>query len=373
MAGHAVCRQCAALKQGAGRRQKQAALLQAWVRAHRGYEQIGEYVDAKTWVHIRCPQGHDWYPTPDSVLNQGTKCGQCYGHTKELAEAKLRAIVAARNASIGSEYINSQAKILVICGKEHEWWVLPNAVLQGHWCFECVGNSPNRAAGAEFLAVLAEHDGRLDPDHPAGKYVSIKTPVAVICNKDHRTLILPGSRRRYGARGFCLECSPRDPDAARERTYAVLEKRGDRRLTDYAGAFVRMEILCPNNDKYSMTPHDIQSDRGCPTCKGKDKKVFYVLTTPEDDLVKFGVACRDGKQRLAAHKRKKLTVRERWLPDLPEGVALALERRIKAGLKALGIDPVPGTTESFPPEVRRTILFLVDKAADEFTRGAETA
>lgn len=57
---------------------------------------------------------------------------------------KLHNIVTQHGGKVLSEYITSQVKVLFECRHSHQWWAIPNSIMQGSWCKLCHNQSLRR-------------------------------------------------------------------------------------------------------------------------------------------------------------------------------------------------------------------------------------
>ena len=102
-----------------------------------------EYVNSKTKVCIICPEHGEFYQTPLHHLN-GSNCPKCTFHytktTQEFID-KAKEIHGNKYDYSKVEYINSRAKVCIICPEHGEFWQIPTNHLQGKGCKYCGGTS----------------------------------------------------------------------------------------------------------------------------------------------------------------------------------------------------------------------------------------
>lgn len=80
----------------------------------------------------------------------------------------------------------------------------------------------------------------------------------------------------------------------------------------------------------------------CPDCAGKKWDALYVTRNPKTCTVKFGITGREGTLRLSTHRRSGYTDVLHLFTELPDGLALHIERKIKLALAMVDAKPVRG-------------------------------
>jgi hypothetical protein len=103
-----------------------------------------EYVNNSTKVCIICPKHGEFWQTPASHLN-GNGCFKCSyiyrGEKKKLTTEefieKAKKVHGNKYDYSKVDYVNSHAKICIICPKHGEFWQTPNQHLNGYGCTKC--------------------------------------------------------------------------------------------------------------------------------------------------------------------------------------------------------------------------------------------
>lgn len=105
------------------------------------YAVLGEFISARRKVRIKhntC--GTEWDITPDKFLNQNRKCPKCYGHFlkgHQQFENDINTKYGDRYSILG-EYVNSKTHLLVRCNRCNiEWMITPDNLLRGYGCPAC--------------------------------------------------------------------------------------------------------------------------------------------------------------------------------------------------------------------------------------------
>lgn len=238
---------------------------------------------------IRCPQGHEYSPRPNNLMNG---CGGC------------------RTCSLG-----------------------PRSRL----------NRPRSARSeAKFLAALNEVGAR--PDYET--WLGAGTAHAVICPADHRTTTTPANV--INGCYPCRECRPTDmarQHVARDRFASVVESLGGEVIGEYVNGYTPVEVRCRDGHRTLVHPTSVlHCGQGlCGRCAGQNHDAVYVLTDPKRTELKFGVTSGDPKNRLNDHARQRgLTETLHLRTGLLDGEALRIERMIKAALREAGATPTRG-------------------------------
>ena len=148
----------------------------------------GEYINTNTKLKIRNKDcGHSWYATPNSLL-RGSNCPKCAGNTKKTHLQFVEEFRTANPyVSVVGEYVDAKTKIVVrcnTCGKE--LFMTPNALLNGHGCSVCnhVRGMAKRQ-GKTHLKTTEEVIQQLLVINPQievlGEYTRSKEPMQVRC------------------------------------------------------------------------------------------------------------------------------------------------------------------------------------------------
>ena len=149
-----------------------------------------EYVNNSTKVCIICPKHGEFWQTPHHHLN-GHGCSKCRnenngdrrrGNVKEFIE-KANKIHKNKYDYSKVEYINSYAKVCIICPEHGEFWQSPYVHIQGHECPECAKikrAKNNKHSIDEFIqkSKLIHGDKY---DYSKVEYINSHTKVCIIC------------------------------------------------------------------------------------------------------------------------------------------------------------------------------------------------
>lgn len=130
--------------------------------------------------------------------------------------------------------------------------------------------------------------------------------------------------------------------------------------SQYLGVREPHLLQCQEGHVFAASPLSVGRGQGeCRLCVDRMWDVFYVVRDPLNDVIKFGITCRDGRIRLQVHARDGFDEVLRLHVGLPADTAPALERQVIAALNDAGEQPVRGR-EYFPARVLPLVLDLVD-------------
>ena len=101
-------------------------------------EVLGEYKGSKIKIKCKCKiDGYEWETIPQNLL-KGSSCPKCAGKYKTTEEFKQEMKKINENIEILGEYVNAKTKIKVRCKKDGNIWnAKPNDLLSGCGCPQC--------------------------------------------------------------------------------------------------------------------------------------------------------------------------------------------------------------------------------------------
>jgi hypothetical protein len=288
-------------------------------------------------------------------------CRECGGNDPKIAEERFRARLAELGASLlEPRWLGVQGAHRALCPSGHECTYTPTGLLgsRAHGCNVCAlarRNAGKRSrAETEFRDRLEELGATLL--EPA--WLGTSTPHRVRCVNGHEVTPRPASVQQ--GRGICRVCIGTAPETAEAAFRARLEDLGATLLEPaWLGSQTPHRVRCSTGHKCRPTPSNASIWGICLRCRGWDSNAFYVLTNDDTAVLKLGITSDDGHQRLARHAADGFTTVHRFLTELPDGVAPALERHVLATLKLAGEHPVRGR-ECFPDRARALVLDVVD-------------
>lgn len=209
------CVSCAGLK-----KKTTEEFIEQLAKISPSIEVLGEYSNTSTKIKVRNKEcGHLWYATPNSLL-RGSNCPQCAGNGKKTHAQFLDELsIANPNILVLGEYIDAKTKIAVrcnLCGKD--LLMTPNALLNGHGCKYC--NHARGIAshqGKTHLKTTDEFVQQLATLNPyievLGRYTRSKESVLVRCKTcGHVWSPQAGSLLRGHGCPKCAKAKPKKKD-----------------------------------------------------------------------------------------------------------------------------------------------------------------
>ena len=232
-------------------------------------EILSNYAGSNAPIMCRCKKcGHEWSPTPHSLLSQQSGCPKCAGSLKKTTEQFKKELEKINpNIEVLGEYGNIQSNIecrCKICG--HIWYPRPLGLLNGTGCPNCyrMRPSPIKKEASQFLEEISA----LNPDiEIVGDYSGSAERIAVRCVKcghewnptANSLLSGHGCPKCGGALKKSTEQFVRDLDQVNPDVEV---------LGDYITSKTKIRCRCKLcGNEWSPTPNDLLRGRRCPKCR----------------------------------------------------------------------------------------------------------
>lgn len=144
--GQGICRACVGLD---------PATAEAEFRAR--IKELGATLLDTTWkgnkarYRVRCAEGHDCYPLPNSLQQRGSLCNTCAGKDRAVIFRTFKLAVQAQGGAVlEPEYLGSHNPHHLRCVKGHDCFPTPHSIQAGNGiCRICAGVDP-ATSEAEF-------------------------------------------------------------------------------------------------------------------------------------------------------------------------------------------------------------------------------
>ncbi|MFF3654914.1 hypothetical protein [Streptomyces olivochromogenes] len=306
---------------------------------------------------VRCAQGHDCTPRPNTVQQGGGICRTCAGNDPKVAEAAFRGRLAELGATLlEPKWLGADSPHRVRCAQGHEGRPRPSDVRRGDGvCRACAGRDP-KAAEAAFRARLAEVGATL----LESQWLGTRKPHRIRCAKGHEGAPHPSSVLR--GLGVCRTCARQDPKTAEAAFRARLDELDATLLEErWLGTNSPHRVRCAEGHECSPRPAGVHQGEGiCRVCAGRIWDVLYVVSDEWGELVKVGITSGDPRRRLSNHRTNGLDQVVRLFTGLPDGVARNVERQVLTELEAAGVFPVWGQECFYGPRALNRMLDLID-------------
>ena len=236
-------------------------------------EVLSDYKGSNVPVRCRCKKcGHEWSPTPHSLLSQQSGCPKCAGSLKKTTEQFIEELRAVNpNIEVLGEYSNIQGKIECRCKTcGHIWSPIPLGLLNGTGCPNCyrMRPSPIQKKESDFIEDLKTVNPEIEV---IGNYSGSAQTIKVRCTKCGYVWE-PTANSLLTSHG-CPSCA------------GALKKTTDEFASELAGINPNVEVLgeyvtsktktlcrcklCGH--KWSPTPNSLLRGYGCPKCAGRQR------------------------------------------------------------------------------------------------------
>ena len=237
-------------------------------------EILGEYVNNKTKIKVRCKvDGYEWEATPNNLL-KGQGCLKCSGKMQLTHEEFINRMNKINtDIEIVGEYVNSQTKIKCKCKIDrYEWETTPNNLLNGQGCPKCYNNrrgENKKITHEEFVDRMKEINSDIEI---LGEYVNNKTKIKVRCKVDGYEWEATPNNLLKGQ--GCLKCSGK-----MQLTHEEFINRMNKINTDieivgeYVNSQTKIKCKCKiDRYEWETTPNNLLNGHGCPKCKSNKIK-----------------------------------------------------------------------------------------------------
>lgn len=138
-------------------------------------EVLGKFVNTRTKIEVRCKVCGRRYMVSPNSLTRGVGCQNCAGLLKKTAEQFVEEMRAVNpNIEVLGNYVQNKEKILVRCKICHsEWRTTPNSLLSGRGCKKCSGLQKH--TNEEFVAAMKALHPEIDVlDTYTNNYTRVK-------------------------------------------------------------------------------------------------------------------------------------------------------------------------------------------------------
>lgn len=194
---------------------KQYETLLELCRKHGGELLSGHFrTDRK--IHIRCAEGHTWFPDIYNSL-KGAWCNDPECVSKSISKGKvapiieknreklLQTITARGGEWLAGDYLNNYTPVKIRCSNGHVFDGIPFSLFAGQWCGRCAGRYPPEEALARLSKLASSKGGRLI----STEFKGVKTKLQFQCGKGHEPwwAIPDAVLRKNGT--WCPRCAPK--------------------------------------------------------------------------------------------------------------------------------------------------------------------
>ena len=173
------------------------------------------------------------------------------------------------------EYVNSLAKVCIICPEHGEFWQTPSAHVRGHGCPFC--SNKNRGKHTITTETLIKKYNKVHNrkySYEKTEYIDANTKICVTCPTHGDFYILPFNH--LNGQG-CPKCKGRNL-TQEEVIEKFKETHGDK--YNYSKVVFnkikeKVCIICPEHGEFWQTPQKHINGQGCPLCGGTAKLTTF--------------------------------------------------------------------------------------------------
>lgn len=248
---------------------KQGQFVAEAALANPDVEVLGEYVNRRTHIEVRCRKcGAVWLAPPYSLL-KGHGCRRCAGNARKTTAEFVDELSSVNpNIEVLGEYVNNRTPIEVrcrVCGKR--WPAKPLHLLHGHGCRDCHYRGQSERQFKSNEQFLRELKSANDSITPLEEYRGALSRIHVRCDVcGYDWLVTPASllsngtgcprcarRLRWTTDSFCAEMANINPD---------IEVVGS-----YVNNHTPIEVRCRLcGQTWKPRPMNLLRGAGCPKC-----------------------------------------------------------------------------------------------------------
>jgi len=229
------------------------------------------YVNNKIKIIIGCNTHGEFTQTPNSHLS-GHKCFKCTlistmsairYNIEEFIE-KARAIHGDKYDYSKSIYINSHAKIKIICPTHGEFAQTPHSHLY-YGCAKCAG--VGKLTTEEFIEKARSIHGD-KYNYSKVNYINSKTKVIISCNIHGDFLMIPNNHLNGDK---CPKCSGKKLTTKEfiEKARSIHADKYDYSKVNYINGKEHIIIICPIHGEFKQSATGHLSGHGCQKCSNK--------------------------------------------------------------------------------------------------------
>jgi hypothetical protein len=223
------------------------------------------YVNSSAKVTIICKVHGEFLQNPHNHV-MGKGCPDCAGSkhlTTEKFIQKARAKHGDRYDYSKVAYISSSVKVEIVCKTHGSFLQTPPNHFHGKGCAKCAGKCPTTA---DFIEKAKAVHGTDLYGYSLVDYVKSSAKVKIIC-KVHGEFLQTPNRHLSGS--GCAQCAGNTQLTSQEFIEkATLKHDGkyDYSLVNYVQSHSKVKIICKEHGIFLQTPDNHSHGKGCPDC-----------------------------------------------------------------------------------------------------------
>ena len=190
------------------------------------------------------------------------------------------------------EYVNSKAKVCIICPIHGEFWQTPNNHLRGNNCPLCRNEKLSKKFSLtkeKFIGLAKEVHGD-KYDYSKVEYINTHTKVCIICPIHGEFWQTPAMHLKGQG---CRKCSGKKQSLkqtmSREefinKAKSIHGDKYDYSKVDYIDSRAKVCIICSKHGEFWQRPSDHLKGCGCPHCKESKLEYDIKLFLQENKII----------------------------------------------------------------------------------------
>jgi hypothetical protein len=238
-----------------------------------------KYINTNTKVIIICLIHDKFEQTPEKHL-QGNGCPKCgIDNTAEKKRKSNEQFIIDANKIHGNkynyslvEYLNSHAKVIIICSIHDKFEQTPNSHIRGAGCPECSGNIKSTAN--EFIEKSIKIHGD-KYDYKLVEYINTNSKVKIKCIIHGIFEQIPSNHLKGQG---CIKCAGKNKKTTEEFIIDANKIHGDKydySIVNYIAAKIKIQIKCHKHGLFEQIPTNHLKGVGCPICINKTEGILY--------------------------------------------------------------------------------------------------
>ena len=217
-----------------------------------------KYINAKTKLHWRCCEGHEWEAVPSNILKSKIWCPYCGGRIHTI-EDMIKLAKSRNGECLSKEYLGSEKKLKWRCKEGHEWETTPAKIKVGSWCPICRGRK--KITIEEMQNIAHNRGGKC----LSTKYVNSSTKLRWQCKEGHEWEAKSSVIKRGS---WCPHCSGRAKLTLEMMQEIAKSKDGECLSTIYTNSSTKLKWRCKEGHEWEAIPESIKMGTWCPFCAG---------------------------------------------------------------------------------------------------------
>ena len=230
-----------------------------------------DFKNSKEKLTIQCANLHQFEANWNNI-NSGKCCPYCAGVKKKTIQElkhKIEKELHFGAIVISTTYVNSKAKLDIICEKNHPFLISWGHIQSGKWCPYCAGNKQHDYQYIKDQIENVLHNGaKLLSTNYTNAYSKLK----IQCEKGH-LFETPWTSIQSGS--WCLDCAgirKKTIDEIRYKIENELHPTSKLLSTKYTNTHTKLKMQCEKGHHFELPWSSLQNGKWCSYCAGTNRK-----------------------------------------------------------------------------------------------------